>query len=62
MSIYKVTVARVEHTVFVFNVDAISEDIAEELAIELWENGDYEGDGETVHGETFVNAIELVKG
>jgi hypothetical protein len=61
MKKYKVTIARVEHSVFYFNVNAENEEQAEELANELFDDVDL-GTGEVVHGESFINGCEEITG
>ena len=57
---YKVSIARVEHIVYHYEVEAKTEDEAESLAQELFDDGDLDK-GEVVFGESFVNQVDLIK-
>jgi hypothetical protein len=60
MKKYKVTIVRVEHNVFHFEVNAKNENEAEMLANELFDDVDLDT-GECVHGESFVNDCVEIK-
>jgi hypothetical protein len=60
MNKYKVSIVRIEHTVYQYDVEAKNEGDAELLANELFDDTDLDK-GEIVHGENFVNQIEIIK-
>ena len=60
MNKYRVSIVRVEHTVYYFDVDAKNENDAELLADELFFESDLDN-GKVVHGESFINQVEIIK-
>jgi len=60
MNNYRVSIVRIEHTVYQYDVEAKNEEDAELLANELFDDTDLDK-GEIVHGENFVNQIEIIK-
>lgn len=61
MNSYKVTICRVEHTIYEFNVLGDDEKDAENTAWKL-HNGGYEADNEdVVHAEEFVHQTDEIE-
>ena len=62
MKKYKVTLVRIEHTIHNIEVMASNPDAAEELAQELWDDGEYDSHaGEVVYGEEYINQVDELK-
>ena len=59
MNKFKVSIVRVENTIFEFEVNATNEDQAKELAFLVF--GDCHDNGRVVFGEEFVHDIEKIK-
>lgn len=61
MNSYKVTICRVEHTIYEFNVLGDDEKDAEHTAWKLYDGG-YEADNEdVVHAEEFVHQTDEIE-
>ena len=61
MKTYSVVMARIEHQIYRYEVQANSEDEAEEIAQEEWDEGNYPDTYEVVHAEEFINGVEEAK-
>ena len=61
MKTYKVAMARIEHHIYRYEVQANSEDEAEEIVQEKWDEGDCPDKYEVVHAEEFINGVEEAK-
>jgi hypothetical protein len=57
MNTYKVSLCRVENTLYHFQIEADSEDEAEQIAWEMYNEGDTD-DGDVVHAEEFCHQIQ----
>jgi hypothetical protein len=56
---YRVHCVRIEHQVFLLEVEAASKDEAEEKAEEIFEEGDYDSENyKVVHAEEFINQVD----
>lgn len=64
MKKFTVHYVRIEHQVFLIDVDAKNAEEAETKAEELFLNGDIDDydDFEVVHAEEFVNQVDEIKG
>jgi hypothetical protein len=61
MKTYSVAMARIEHHVYRFEVEADSQAEAEEKAKNQWDDGDYPDQYEVVHAEEFLVSAEEAK-
>ena len=61
MKTYSIVMARIEHQIYRFEVEANSKEEAEEVAREEWHDGNYPDTYEVVHAEEFVNHVEEAK-
>ena len=58
---YRVHCVRIEHQVFLLEVEAANEDEAEEKAEMIFEEGNYDVNTyEIVHAEEFINQVDLL--
>lgn len=61
MKTYSVVMARIEHQIYRYEVQANSEKEAEEIARDEWDDGNYPDKYEVVHAEEFINHVEEAK-
>lgn len=61
MKTYSVAMARIEHHVYRYEVEANNEKEAREKAREQWDDGDYPDQYEVVHAEEFIVDMEEAK-
>ena len=61
MKTYSIVMARIEHQIYRFEVEANSKEEAEEVAQEEWDEGNYPESYEVVHAEEFINGVEEAK-
>ena len=57
MAKFKVTLCRVEHTIYVYEIDEKTEEKAEEFAWKLYNNNEIDFE-DVVHAEEFTHEVE----